>query len=364
LAVKVVNSFNGWDRLEEVIVGSVIGAMSPGYEPALNPYYPEPDTRHGGATRRGDDEIAAAEEQLDGLARVLAAEGVTVRRPTPMDFAASVMTPAFEVGGQNASACPRDVLLVIGDQIIEAPMGMRARFFEYLAYRELVKEYFNAGARWVTAPKPSMSDALYVKDYSSLDEDFDADVHPSLTEFEPCFDAASFCRLGRDIIYQPDIVTNDFGARWLARHLGPEYRLHRARFKDYIPQHIDATMVPLRPGLVLSNPARPALDGTYEMFKANGWEVIEAAPPAKGTAAGQRVISNWISMNIFNLDPETIICEERQGAMIKLLESLGFRVIAIPFQKVYSFGGSVHCCTVDIRRAGRLESYFPKLDSA
>jgi glycine amidinotransferase len=100
-----------------------------------------------------------------------------------MDFSLPVRTPSFAVTGQNTSACPRDVLLVVGDEIIEAPMGMRARYFEYLAYRELVKEYFHAGARWTAAPKPSMSDALYVANYSTLEEDFDADTHPSLTGY-------------------------------------------------------------------------------------------------------------------------------------------------------------------------------------
>ena len=59
------------------------------------------------------------------------------------------------------AAMPRDVLLVVGDEIIEAPMAWRSRFFEYRAYRSLIKEYFKQGAKWTTAPKPLMSDALY-----------------------------------------------------------------------------------------------------------------------------------------------------------------------------------------------------------
>ena len=61
------------------------------------------------------------------------------------------------------AAMPRDILLVVGEEIIEAPMSWRSRFFEYRAYRDLMKEYFHAGATWTVAPKPLMDDALYDK---------------------------------------------------------------------------------------------------------------------------------------------------------------------------------------------------------
>lgn len=69
-------------------------------------------------------------------------------------------TPDFQSCGLYA-AMPRDILLVVGDEIIEAPMAWRSRFFEYRAYRSLLKEYFKGGAKWTTAPKPLMCDALY-----------------------------------------------------------------------------------------------------------------------------------------------------------------------------------------------------------
>ena len=59
------------------------------------------------------------------------------------------------------AAMPRDILIVVGDEIIEVPMAWRSRFFEYHAYRPLLKEYFKRGAKWTTAPKPLMSDDLY-----------------------------------------------------------------------------------------------------------------------------------------------------------------------------------------------------------
>lgn len=60
---------------------------------------------------------------------------------------------------------PRDVLLVVGDELIEAPMAWRSRFFEYRAYRPLIKEYFKHGAKWITAPKPLMANDLYDNEY-------------------------------------------------------------------------------------------------------------------------------------------------------------------------------------------------------
>ena len=56
---------------------------------------------------------------------------------------------------------PRDFLLIVGNEMIEAPMAWRSRFFEYRAFRTLIKEYFEKGAKWTAAPKPLMSDELY-----------------------------------------------------------------------------------------------------------------------------------------------------------------------------------------------------------
>jgi glycine amidinotransferase len=360
---NVVCSYNEWDPLEEVIVGTARGAVRPAFEPALAPYA----ARHSGdrlftGAPFPEDEIARAERQLDGFAALLEREGIVVRRPEPIDHRVAFRTPDFEVPMGHAQACPRDVLLVIGDEIIEAPMAARARFFEYRAYRPLVKRYFRLGARWMTAPKPSMGGELYNADYSTEDGSFDLSTHSNLTEHEPCFDAACFSRFGRDIFWQPDVVSNQFGADWLQRHLGSGFRIHRVEFRDRCPEHIDATLVPVRPGLVLVNPARPFRDGTAELFEANGWRVVPAVPSVRTGPPAASSVSNWISLNIFSLDEKTAVVEEAEVPLMDLLKDLGCQVIPCPFDAVFRFGGSFHCCTVDIRRRGGLESYFPTLD--
>ena len=64
---------------------------------------------------------------------------------------------------------PRDVLLTVGNEILEATMSYRCRWFEYLCYRPLLKKYYNSdpNMRHESAPKPRLTDADYRKDYLS-----------------------------------------------------------------------------------------------------------------------------------------------------------------------------------------------------
>jgi glycine amidinotransferase len=274
-----------------------------------------------------------------------------------------VKTPDWSAPGGHANACPRDLLLVIGDEIIEAPMAQRARYFEFRAYRNLIKHYFAGGARWTTAPKPLMTDQLYRLPDIAQPRPFDFQAGSLLTEFEPAFDAASLARFGRDIFWQPDLVSNAFGMEWLQRHLGSAYRIHRATFREPLPTHIDTTLVPVRPGIVLTNPHRPCLDETLGLFHRNGWQTVDAPVSVRSGVSPARDVSNWISMNILMLDPRTAIVEQAERPMMELLRSLGCEVIPCAFDRVYPFGGGFHCCTADIYREGTLQSYFPSLDA-
>ena len=133
------------DGVQEVIVGRVEGATVPELTSEVQaviseemwPFY----KKFGGHSFPKEHVIKAAAE-LEELCRVLEGEGVTVRQPEVVDFSDWYKTPDFEVPSGMYAAMPRDILLVIGDEIIEAPMAWRSRFFEYRAYRPLLKEYF------------------------------------------------------------------------------------------------------------------------------------------------------------------------------------------------------------------------------
>lgn len=321
------------------------------YEPSLSVHFPagSPERRSEGG-RVPQPLVDEAERQLDAFAALLAERGIAVHRPDPVDHGLPFRTPDWNVPGGRAAACPRDVLLVVGDTIIEAPMAQRARFFEYRAYRRLLRAAFEGGARWIAAPKPLMADDLYVEGEARLGET------------EPAFDAACFARFGRDLFWQPDMVSNEAGAEWVRRTLGPDFRLHAIAFEEAAPMHIDTSLVPLRPGLVLVNPERPCRGGGLDLFRRNGWRIVPAPPSVRSSRRHAAGISSWISMNILMLDPHTAVVEAAEKPTIDLLESLGCSVVPCAFDRVYGFGGSFHCCTSDLRRSGGLESYFPSLD--
>ncbi|MBV9139945.1 MAG: glycine amidinotransferase [Pseudonocardiales bacterium] len=373
-AGSLVNSWNEWDPLREIVVGVADNAC---FEPREPGYRPQLRTRDGrdAAFPTGPkpaEMIERATEQLDALALLLRSQGITVRRPEPPVLADAVRTPTFEVANQYCVVCPRDVMITLGNEILEATMSRRARYFEYQAYRKLVYEYWHAdpGMEWTVAPKPSMSDAMYREDFWDWPLE---KRHRKMRSFEFCvtqdevvFDAADMSRFGRDVVVQESMTTNRTGIHWLKRHLEPRgFRVHPVHFPlDFFLSHIDCTFVPLRPGLVLTNPERPLREGEEQMFLRNGWELVDAPQPTSSNDEMPRYCqsSKWLSMNVLSLSPTKVVCEEQEKPLQDLLDKLNFEVLPIPFRDVFEYGGSLHCATWDINRVGMVEDYFPRLD--
>ncbi|AOP46950.1 amidinotransferase [Streptomyces lydicus] len=353
-AESPVCSWTEWDPLEEVIVGIVDGASFPTWHEALPPVLPadQHETFRRNAGRPfPPEQVAAAQAELAELVHILEGEGVRVRRPEAIPQRTPYTTLDWTSTGMYA-AMPRDAILVVGDDIIECPMAWRSRYYENLAYRPLLKEYFRGGAKWTAAPKPELTDAQFDQDWTDPGED--GPQRLVVTEFEPTFDAADFTRCGRDIIAQKSNVTNDFGIEWLRRHLGDAYRIHVFEFNDPHPMHIDATLVPMAPGKLLIHPER--VTEVPALFK--GWDVQAAPAPVIPDGHPLYMTSKWINMNILMLDEERVIVEAQDEPMIATMKKFGFTPIPCNFRNFNSFGGSFHCATVDVRRRGTLQSYF------
>ena len=248
-----VNTFNEWDPLEEIIVGVVEDALIPPWE-TITPAVVHDRTqweffKAEGGRRWPVEMLKKAERDIEAFVHILEAEGVTVRRPERFAWDQPIAAPGWSLPSSCYALMPRDVLLVIGDQIIEAPMGWRSRFFEHHAYKSLCKEYFRGGARWISAPRPELSDASYKPGFVAMEEG--EPQRTILTDYEPLFDAADAIKCGRDLFIAQSSCCNSFGIEWLRRHLAPDFRVHEVEVYDTHPMHIDATFSPLAPGKLL-----------------------------------------------------------------------------------------------------------------
>ena len=343
-------SCNEWDPLEEVIVGNPLRARFPTADPSTRlaefPDRPVEEIPQGAFPQWIIEETEA---DLDIFVAALEDAGVTVRRPDTWPHESEFSTIHWQCRGYY-NYCPRDVLLVIGDHIIETPNVIRSRSQETFSYRKLLLDYLKSGAKWYSAPRPMLLDSL-----------FDVDPEkPTPRNDEPAFDAANVLRFGRDLLYLVSGTGNELGGIWLQTILGESFRVHF--LKDvYYGSHIDSTFAALRPGLVLCNPGRINNETLPDFLKE--WEVIYSPPieivePYDAEYRSRSIGSNWIEMNVFSIRPDLVVVDRDQKALIRLLEQRGLDVIPLKLRHSRMLGGGFHCVTLDVRRTGKLERYF------
>ena len=102
--------------------------------------------------------IEEAQQDLDRLAEFLETKGVTVYRPI--------------IDQPNWCYSARDILLSVGNKIIECPTKYSSRRNETRFYQHVKQEAIKNGCNWIKAPTPE-------------------------TITDPMFDAANICKLDR-----------------------------------------------------------------------------------------------------------------------------------------------------------------------
>lgn len=369
-----VNAWNEWDPLKHVIVGRVEGTMVPAPEPGMVRHLPEVGFPAGEWGPLPDEQVEKGKVQIEAFAAMLEERGIRVDRPTPFDFSQKVQTPDWEHDSMFGSMPPRDVLVTVGNEILEATMTVRSRWYEYLVYRPLLEQYFKEDPNfvWEAAPKPRLTDESYEQGYwQKFHFEWDEEVKEKrmlerkwwTTDKEPLFDAADIIRFGKDIFVQASAVTNALGISWLKRHFEPKgIRVHEVAFDGYHdPWHIDTTVFAPRPGLLMQNPIqKPLVPEFFELFKINGWEIVETEKYSRSEFNPYCFCGPWLANNSLSIDPETICIEAAEFRLMDQMDKLGFDVIPVDFHDVSPFGGGLHCATVEIFREGDCEDYFPK----
>ncbi|CAL9641910.1 glycine amidinotransferase [Streptomyces sp. enrichment culture] len=381
----LLNSFDEWSRLREVVVGSAENYVSHERELSFdlffhdnlaqdNPsrsewYYPrlsarsEPsDRRRLPVARRYVDEL---NEDLEGLADTLRDLGVTVHRPRALPAGtAEVTTPAW-----SASVVPplniRDNTLVLGDEIIETPPMIRSRYFETQLLKPLFQEYFRSGCRWTVMPRPLMTDASFDLSYvrtatagGPTEPVEEPRPSPYDVGLEMMFDAAQCLRLGRDIVANVSTENHELGVAWLERHLEGRFRVHRVhRLSD---SHIDSMVLALRPGLLLVR-SEAVVEALPPALRR--WDRIVAPTPTVNNFPRYDddaliLTSPFIDLNVLSVDPETVLVNEASPELVRTLEDAKFTVVPVRHRHRRLFGGGFHCFTLDTVRDGGPEDYL------
>lgn len=309
-----VSTHNEWDPLEEVVLGRLDGAA------ANSPAIAAEDTRR----------------DLQELAALLERHDVTVRRPEATKHERTFETAHWKERGFS-SACPRDAVLVLGDEIIETPLAWRPRYYETDALRTLFLSYFRAGARWTSAPRPELRDDLY----EAGQGDWLGDETPPVvvTEAEPILCAADVARCGHDLFALRTAGTNQAGIDWLRRHLCGDYRVHQLEPRRQIAGSLDTVFLPLSPRDVLIR--EEAFDPAAFPEALRDYRIRVA--PAGGGPMGA---------NVLLLDPERVLVERTETALIEAVRTWGFEPLPVALTGYEALGGSVRRATLDIRRSG------------
>ncbi|MFG2049595.1 glycine amidinotransferase [Micromonospora sp. NPDC048935] len=388
----MLNSFDEWSPLKEVVVGSAMNYNSHERELSFDLffhdniagdnasrsewYYPRltPAGRGGSAhgPSGGSDRLLIKQryveelnEDVEALAQTLASLSVTVHRPMHLDPSTSeVRTP-----GWTASVVPplnvRDNTLIAGDEIIETPPMIRSRYFETQFLTPVFQRYFEQGARWTVMPRPLMTDASFDLSYARestvggpTEPIGDPQPSPYDVGLEMMFDGAQVLRLGRDLVVNISTINHAMACDWLERHLDGRFRIHRVyRLSD---SHIDSMVLALRPGTLLVRS-----EAVAEKLPAalRSWDLI--VPPAPASDSFPRyddddlvLTSPFIDLNVLSVGPDTVLVNDACLELVRTLEKHRFTVVPVRHRHRRLFGGGFHCFTLDTVREGGPEDYL------
>lgn len=355
----LVSADNEWSPLKSVIVGRaedsafpsepqhmMEATMPPEHLPHFKPANPFPP-----------DILAKAQQELDNFADILQRQNIRVYRPDKVNW--------LKIGGYTG-AMPRDGLLTIGTTVIEAPFAWHCRRHEVtLAYSTILSELEANDSRVTVCRAPLITgeDTLY---HGVLLDDGDGDGDEGITKEKsasttwwsinnsrPAFDAADFMRFGKVIIGQLSHVTNRRGVEYLRAVVPEGYTVEILKTTDEHAMHIDATLLPLRKGLLVYQPQRVSEHELRQHHVFCNWELV-ACPimpkPRLPPSPPLYMCTPWLMLNALSLDEKRVVVEANDIEFAAWLVTLGMEPIMVLFEHVNSIGGSFHCATVDLVR--------------
>lgn len=379
-----LNSFDDFSPLREVVLGSAAGYLDRLHDLSFDMFisdnltrargfYPSiTDWRAGeGRHNRNEPRRLALKDQyvheliadVEGVADQLRALSVQVHRPMEAGPAGARVSSLAWSAPVTPPLNLRDNTLILGDEIIETPPTLRARYFETQLLKPIFMHYFELGARWTVMPRPMMTDASFDPDnLPDAAPNIEAPEHPQPSAYdvgtEIMIDGANCLRLGRDLIVNISNANHAQACEWLERHLRGRFRVHR--MQKLTQSHIDSVVIPLRPGTLLLRSER-VRDFLPEPLRT--WDVIISPVPEIGDYPQYEnddpiPASPYIDLNVLSIDEDTIMVNDACQTLIRLLEEHKFTVVPVQHRHRRLFGGGFHCFTLDTVRAGGDQDYL------
>lgn len=372
-----VCSHNGFDPLEEVIVGRGVPGDLPRLDFAFKLFFHDniygskwtskswSEQKHELSNYITEKHVNEHEEDVENFVQLLLSHNITVKRPKQPQKISTVKTNLWD-SKTHPALTVRDLTLIVGDKIIETPPVLRYRYFENDYLRHIFLDYFKRGAKWIQAPKPLMLDSSfdlsrisnnrnpeslkYYESQRSIDNNY------MNCGIEMMFDAANCHRLGKHILFNASDENSRLGVQWLKGILGPEYTIWEIDIAD---NHMDSAILPIRPGLLMITIPEIISKLPPELQKWDMMVVPNATRERNRREIYTKLTSTKIYANILSIDHNTIICHPE---MVKSMNQTfkKYNIDAIPCQMRHCrlFNGAHHCLTLDVRRQGQLENYF------
>lgn len=303
----MISSYNEWDPIRSVVVGSAKYANWPSQDPVFS-REAEKTTWKETPVPSGpvpDHIVNEANEDLNELASTLYRLGIHVIRPSPRNY---------PVTGGMYNYCPRDRLLIYGSTIVDPAMMYPCRDQEIICLEEVTHKSH--------------------------------DIRVMPRDAGMVFDAANVCRLNDTWLYLESDSGNRRAYEWLCDQF-PAVTIELVNF--YSGVHIDSTIVPLREGLVMLNASRVTEATVPKCLQS--WEKIWVHDVVAQDFYKYPYASKWIAMNMLVVDPSTVIVDRHQADLIKTLESHKFAVIPLELRHSRTLGGGFHCVTLDLLRS-------------
>ena len=299
-----ISTVNEYSELKSIIVGSVENMSWPTDDNEFNRSIDRstfPGTLTRGTLPKQVSEEAT--EDLDRLVQILENRDIEVYRPL--------------TDQPHWAYSARDILLTVGDMVIQCPTPFDSRANELELYP------FLNDCNIIKAPRPRTDDA-------------------------PRFDAANILKVDDKLIYSLSHSANDAGADWLQKTVGNAYEVIKWQVVDYEITHIDSTLLTLDKNTVIVNASR-VKEQDLPNFMQN-YKKIWIDDVVSRDFHNFPYASKWIGMNILSLDPETVLMDDIQTDLKEKLEANKFNVITTPMRQSRTLGGGFHCVTNDLER--------------